>query len=78
MNRPPINHNFNLGLGKCPKCSKRSLKEVNEREVIGLTQCKTTGNKSVRSKKLNGVRCLLCGYNNVKIMFVDFKGHRIA
>ena len=76
MNRPPIN--LNLGLGKCPQCSKNSLKGVNEREVVGVTTCKMIGNKSVRSKKLNGVRCLLCGYNNVKIMFVDSKGHRIA
>ena len=35
MNRPI---NLNLGLGKCPKCSKRTLKEVNEREVIGSSQ----------------------------------------
>jgi hypothetical protein len=75
MNRPI---DFNLGLGRCPKCSKHSLKEVNEREVIGLTQCKMTGNKSVMSKKLNGVKCPLCNYNNVKTMFVDSKGHRIA
>jgi len=80
MNRPPINFNFNfnLGLGKCPKCSKHSLKEVNEREVIGLTQCKTTGNKAVLSKRLNGVKCLLCNYSNIKTMFVDSKGHRVA
>ena len=78
MNRPPIN--FNLGLGKCPKCSKHSLKEVNEREVIGVTTCKMTGNKSVMSKKLYGVKCLLprCGYSNIKTMFVDSKGHRVA
>jgi hypothetical protein len=75
MNRPI---NLNLGLGKCPKCSKHSLKEVNEREVIGLTQCKMTGNKSVMSKKLNGGKCPLCNYNNVKTMFVDSKGHRVA
>ena len=70
MNRPPID--FNLGLGKCPKCYKNSLKEVNEREVIGLTQCKTTGNKSVMSKKVNGVKCLLprCGYSNIKINWI--------
>ena len=76
MNRPPINLNFNLG--KCPGCSKNSLKEVNEREVIGLTQCKMTGNKSVMSKKLYGVRCSLCNYSNIKTMFVDSKDHRIA
>jgi hypothetical protein len=78
MNRPPINPNFNLGLGKCPKCSKHSLKEVNEREVIGLAQCKMTGNKSVMSKKVNGVKCLLCNYSNIKTMFVDSKNHRVA
>jgi transcription elongation factor Elf1 len=76
MNRPPID--FNLGLGKCPRCSKNSLKEVNKREVIGLAQCKMTGNKSVMSKKLNGIKCPLCNYNNVKTMFVDSKDHRIA
>jgi hypothetical protein len=54
------------------------LKEVNEREVIGLTQCKMTGNKSVMSKKLYGVRCSLCNYSNIKTMFVDSKDHRIA
>jgi hypothetical protein len=54
------------------------LKEVNEREVIGLTQCKMTGNKSVMSKKLYGVKCPLCNYSNIKTMFVDSKGHRIA
>jgi predicted nucleic-acid-binding Zn-ribbon protein len=75
MNRPI---DFNLGLGKCPKCSKHSLKEVNEREVIGLTQCKMTGNKSVMSKKLHGVRCLLCKYSNINTMYVDSKGHRVA
>ena len=67
-----------LTLGKCPKCSKNSLKEVNEREVIGLTQCKATGNKAVLSKRLNGVKCLLCNYNNIKTMFVDSRGHRVA
>jgi hypothetical protein len=76
MDRPPIN--LNLNLDKCPKCSKHSLKEVNEREVIGLAQCKMTGNKSVMSKKLDGVKCLLCNYSNIKTMFVDSKGHRIA
>jgi hypothetical protein len=69
-----------LTLGKCPKCSKHSLKEVNEREVVGLTQCKMTGNKTVLSKRLNGVKCLLpgCNYSNIKTMFVDSKGHRVA
>jgi hypothetical protein len=57
---------------------QNSLKEVNEREVIGLAQCKMTGNKSVMSKKLNGVRCLLCKYSNINTMYVDSKGHRVA
>jgi transcription elongation factor Elf1 len=65
-------------IGKCPRCHKHSLTSVEEREVIGLAQCKMTGNKSVMSKRLNGVRCPLCGYNNVKIMFVDSKNHRVA
>jgi hypothetical protein len=26
-------------VGKCPKCRKRSLMEVSENEVIGITQC---------------------------------------
>ena len=78
MNRPRID--FNLGLGKCPKCSKHSLTEVNEREVVGVTKCKTTGRQSVMSKKITGVKCLLprCGYSSIKTMFVDSKGHRIA
>ena len=69
-----------LTLGKCPKCFKYPLKEVNEREVIGLTQCKMTGNKSVMSKRLDGIKCLLprCGYSNITTMFVDSKGHRVA
>ena len=73
-----MNRSIDFNLGKCPKCSKHSLKEVNEREVIGVTTCKMTGNKSVMSKKLYGVKCPLCNYNNVKTMFVDSKGHRVA
>jgi hypothetical protein len=67
-------------IGNCPKCKHRSLSSVEEREVVGLTQCKTTGNKSVMSKRLTGVKCLLprCGYSNIKTMFVDSKDHRIA
>jgi Zn ribbon nucleic-acid-binding protein len=53
-------------VGNCPKCRKHSLLEVNEREVIGVTQCKMTGNKSVMSKRLFGVKCPLCNYNNTR------------
>jgi hypothetical protein len=69
-----------LRVGNCPKCHKYSLKEVNEREVIGVTTCKMTGNKSVMSKRLFGVKCQLprCNYNNVKTMFFDSRGHRVA
>jgi hypothetical protein len=67
-------------IGNCPKCHKHSLGSVEEREVVGVTKCKTTGNKSVMSKRLTGVKCLLprCGYSNVKTMFVDSKGHRVV
>jgi hypothetical protein len=67
-------------IGNCPRCKHHSLTSVEEREVVGVATCKTTGNKSVMSKKLTGVKCLLprCGYSNIKTMFVDSKGHRIV
>jgi hypothetical protein len=65
-------------IGNCPKGKRHFLTSVEEREVIRVTTCKIAGNKSVMSKKLNGVKCPLCNYNNVKTMFVDSKGHRIA
>jgi transcription elongation factor Elf1 len=65
-------------IGNCPLCKRHSLTSVEEREVIGVTTCKMTGNKSVMSKKLDGIKCPLCNYNNVKTMIVDSKDHRIA
>ena len=65
-------------IGNCPLCKRHSLTFVGEREGIGVTTCEMTGNKSVMSKKLNGVKCPLCNYNYIKTMIVDSKGHRVV
>jgi hypothetical protein len=65
-------------IGNCPLCKRQSLASVEEREGIGVTTWKMTGNKSVMSKRLNGVKCPLCNYNSIKTMFVDSRGHRVA
>ena len=38
-------------IGNCPLCKRRSLTSVEEREVIGVTTCKKTGNKSVVTRR---------------------------
>jgi transcription elongation factor Elf1 len=65
-------------IGNCPLCNRHSLTSVEEREGIGVTICEMTVNKSVMSKKLNGVKCPLCNYNNIKTIIVDSKGHRVV
>jgi hypothetical protein len=66
-----------MTFSKCPRCKKYSLKEVNESEVIGVTQC-VKGNKAIMNRRQYGVKCLLCNYNITKTMIVDSNGHRIA
>jgi hypothetical protein len=62
---------------RCPKCGHISVKQFDELEVIGVTQC-VKGNKAIMKKRQYGIKCLLCNYNNSKIMVVDHHGHRVA
>jgi hypothetical protein len=50
-------------IGKCPKCHKNSLMEVNEIEVAGISQCR----RHVINRFHVGVKCPLCNYHNCKV-----------
>jgi hypothetical protein len=51
-----------------------SIKEVNDRTVLGLTQCR----KAIMNKMETGVKCFLCGFTKTTLKIVDSKGNRIG
>jgi hypothetical protein len=51
-----------------------SLKEVNDRTVLGLTQCR----KAIMNKVETGMKCALCGFTKTTMKIVDSKGNRIG
>jgi hypothetical protein len=62
-------------IGACPRCKKQSLKQFSEREIIGVSKCRT----KVVSNIHEGASCVFCGYHRCsRNEKVDSKGHRVG
>jgi hypothetical protein len=63
---------------RCPRCTHNSLRQVHESTVIGTTECKTTGKKTIVNRITKGLKCQLCNYNDIIVQLIYSKGHVVT